>query len=202
MKTYYTVALSMLAGIGVGVVAVQTLHAQATPPIYRISEIEITDVDAYTKEFAPKAQAVLKAAGGRFLAAGQKVTALEGEPPKTRVTIQVWESLDKMKGRLCFGGIQGSPQDRRQVREIPGFRRRRPAPIAHAIEPALAGRRGVPRLGEFWWAEIESSQLSPRGCEFILLASREGPCPADSQMGSRDEPRPSLAPAITTSCRE
>jgi uncharacterized protein (DUF1330 family) len=97
MKTYYTVALSMLAGVGVGVVAVQTLHAQATPPIYRISEIEITDVDAYTKEFAPKAQAVLKAAGGRFLAAGQKVTALEGEPPKTRVTIQVWESLDKMK---------------------------------------------------------------------------------------------------------
>jgi uncharacterized protein (DUF1330 family) len=72
MKTYYTVALSMLAGVGVGVVAVQTLHA-------------------------PKAQAVLKAAGGRFLAAGQKVTALEGEPPKTRVTIQVWESLDKMK---------------------------------------------------------------------------------------------------------
>jgi uncharacterized protein (DUF1330 family) len=33
----------------------------------------------------------------RFLAAGQNVTALEGEPPKTRVTIQVWESLEKMQ---------------------------------------------------------------------------------------------------------
>ena len=97
MKTYYTVGLSMLAGIGVGAVAVQTLHAQAMAPIYRIAEIQITDVDAYTKEFAPKAQAALKAAGGRFLAAGQKVTALEGEPPKTRVTIQVWDSLEKMK---------------------------------------------------------------------------------------------------------
>jgi uncharacterized protein (DUF1330 family) len=86
----------MLAGIGVGAVAVQTLHAQATPPIYRISEIQITDVDAYTKEFAPKAQAALKGAGGRFLAAGQKVTALEGDPPKTRVTIQVWDSMEKM----------------------------------------------------------------------------------------------------------
>jgi hypothetical protein len=62
MKTSHTVALSMLAGIGVGAVAVQTLHAQATPPIYRISEIQITDVDAYTKEFAPKAQAALKGA--------------------------------------------------------------------------------------------------------------------------------------------
>jgi uncharacterized protein (DUF1330 family) len=97
MKAYYTVGLSMLAGIGVGAVAVQTLHAQAPPPIYRIAEIEITNVDAYTKEFAPKAQAALKGAGGKFLAAGQKVTALEGDPPKTRVTIQVWESLDKMK---------------------------------------------------------------------------------------------------------
>jgi len=97
MKTYHTVTLAMLAGFGLGVAAVQTIHAQATPPIYRIAEIEITDVDAYTKEFAPKAQAALKGAGGKFLAAGQKVTALEGAPPKTRVTIQVWDSLEKMK---------------------------------------------------------------------------------------------------------
>jgi len=97
MKTFVTVGLSLVAGIGVGAVAVQTLHAQAKPPIYRIAEIQVTDVDAYTKEFAPKAQAALKAAGGRFLAAGQNVTALEGDPPKTRVTIQVWDSLEKMK---------------------------------------------------------------------------------------------------------
>jgi uncharacterized protein (DUF1330 family) len=76
---------------------VATLHAQATPLIYRISEIQITDVNAYEKEFAPKAQAALKGAGGKFLAAGQKVTALEGDPPKTRVTIQVWDSMEKMK---------------------------------------------------------------------------------------------------------
>lgn len=97
MTSYYTVALSMLTGIGVGAVAVQTLHAQVKPPTYRISEIQITDLEAYTKEFAPKAQAALKGAGGRFLAAGQNVTALEGDPPKTRVTIQVWESLEKMQ---------------------------------------------------------------------------------------------------------
>ena len=97
MKAQYSVPLAMLAGIGVGAVAVQTLHAQATPLIYRIAEIQITDVDAYTKEFAPKAQAALKGAGGKFLAAGQKVTALEGDPPKTRVTIQVWDSMEKMK---------------------------------------------------------------------------------------------------------
>jgi len=31
MKAQYTVALSMLAGIGLGAVAVQGLHAQAKP---------------------------------------------------------------------------------------------------------------------------------------------------------------------------
>lgn len=77
--------------------AIETLHTQAKPPVYRVSEIEISNVDAYTKEFAPKAQAALKSAGGRFLDAGQNVTALEGEPPKTRVTIQVWDSSKKGK---------------------------------------------------------------------------------------------------------
>ena len=70
MKSYYAVGLSMLTGIGIGAIAVQTLHAQAKPPIYRISEIQITDVEAYTKEFAPIAQAALKGVGGCFLAAG------------------------------------------------------------------------------------------------------------------------------------
>jgi uncharacterized protein (DUF1330 family) len=41
-------------------------------------------------------QAAVKGAGGRFLAAGQKVTAIEGDPPKTPV-IQVWDRLDKMQ---------------------------------------------------------------------------------------------------------
>ena len=97
MQAKYTVSLAMLAGIGIGAAAVQTLHAQAKPPIYRNAEIEISNVEAYTKEFAPKAQAALKGAGGRFLAAGQNVTALEGDPPKTRVTIQVWDSMEKMQ---------------------------------------------------------------------------------------------------------
>ncbi len=97
MKIQYSVPVAILAGIGIGGVTVQMLHAQAKPPVYRISEIEISNLEGYTKEFAPKAQAALKGAGGRFLAAGQNVTALEGDPPKTRVTIQVWDSLEKMQ---------------------------------------------------------------------------------------------------------
>jgi hypothetical protein len=79
MKTRYTVALSMLAGAALGGAAIQGLHAQAKPPVYTVSEIQITDLDAYLKEFAPVAQASIKAL------------------PATRVTIQMWDSLEKAK---------------------------------------------------------------------------------------------------------
>jgi hypothetical protein len=65
MKTRYTVALSMIAGAALGGAAIQGLHAQATPPVYYISIIDVTNPDAYGKEYAPKAQAIIKAAGGR-----------------------------------------------------------------------------------------------------------------------------------------
>jgi uncharacterized protein (DUF1330 family) len=55
------------------------------------------NLDAYTKEYAPKAAAIIKAHGGRLLAVGQNVTALDGTPPAKRVAIQQWESLEKIK---------------------------------------------------------------------------------------------------------
>jgi uncharacterized protein (DUF1330 family) len=97
MKTRYTLTFAMLAGFGLGAVAVQGLHAQAKPPIYYVAEIDVTNIDAYTKEYAPLAQASIKAAGGRLLAAGQNVTSIEGAPPTKRVAIQVWDSMDKIQ---------------------------------------------------------------------------------------------------------
>jgi len=63
MKTHYTVTLAMVAGFGLGAVAVQGLHAQAKAPVYYVAEIDVTNPDAYAKEYAPKAQALIKAAG-------------------------------------------------------------------------------------------------------------------------------------------
>ena len=75
--------------------AVSGLHAQAKPPVYTVTEITVTDLDAYTKEYAPLAQASIKNSGGKLLAAGQKVTSLEGAPPAPRIAIQQWDSLEK-----------------------------------------------------------------------------------------------------------
>jgi uncharacterized protein (DUF1330 family) len=103
MKTRYTVALSMVAGAALGGAAIQGLHAQAKPPVYYVAEIEVTNPDAYAKEYAPKAQALIKAAGGKILAVGgaaaaggAKVTGFDGEPPK-RAVVQVWDSMDKIQ---------------------------------------------------------------------------------------------------------
>jgi uncharacterized protein (DUF1330 family) len=95
MKTHYTVAVAMLAGVAVGAVAVQGLHAQAKPPVYVIGENDVTNVDAYTKEFVPLARASIKNSGGKPVAASQNVTSLEGAPQKSRVTINVFDSLEK-----------------------------------------------------------------------------------------------------------
>jgi uncharacterized protein (DUF1330 family) len=97
MKTRYTVAMAMLAGIGIGAAAVQGLHAQAKPPVYYVAEVDVTELEAYTKEYAPRAQALIRAQGGKVLAAGQNVTALQGEPPKPRVAIIQWESIEKIR---------------------------------------------------------------------------------------------------------
>jgi uncharacterized protein (DUF1330 family) len=96
MKTQHTVAVAMLVGTGLGAAAIEGLHAQAKPPVYYISEIDVTNPDAYAKEYVPLAQATIKAAGGRFLAAGGKTMSFEGEPPKSRVVVQVWDSAEKI----------------------------------------------------------------------------------------------------------
>ena len=70
MKPHHIAVFSMLAGIGLGAAAVQGLHAQATPLAYVISEIDVTDKDAYAKEYVPLAVKALKESGQRQLAAG------------------------------------------------------------------------------------------------------------------------------------
>ena len=111
MKTQYKVALAMLAGVALGALAVQGLHAQAKPPVFYVAEIDVTNLDAYTKEYAPKAQATIKAHGGRLIAVGQNAVGFDGAPPAKRVAIQQWESLEKIKA-------WHSSADYKQAREI------------------------------------------------------------------------------------
>ena len=95
MTTQHSVSLALLAGIGIGGLAVQALHAQGKPKAYIVTESEILDAAALA-EYAPKAAANSKAAGGRsgVVPANGKIVGLIGEPPK-RFSVSEWESLEK-----------------------------------------------------------------------------------------------------------
>ena len=97
MKMYFTVAFSMLTGVAIGGAAIQGLHAQAKPPVYYVAEIDTSNLDAYMKDYAPLAQASIKAAGGRIVAGGA-AKAFEGDPPKAaRVVVQMWDSEEQIQ---------------------------------------------------------------------------------------------------------
>jgi uncharacterized protein (DUF1330 family) len=97
MKDRFAVVLATLAGVALGAAGVHGLHAQAKPPIYQITEIDVSNLDAYLKEYVPKAQAIIKVNGGRGLAAGANVTSVEGDAPKKRVVLTAWDSMEKFQ---------------------------------------------------------------------------------------------------------
>jgi uncharacterized protein (DUF1330 family) len=96
MKTQYVVALGCLAGMAIGSLAIETLHAQAKPPVYAIALNEVTNQDGYTKEYLPKGRAAILAHGGVYMAAGSG-TMITGNLPKDRIVVLKFESLDAVK---------------------------------------------------------------------------------------------------------
>ena len=95
MRRHIGLGISLLIGVVFGGMLVQALHAQAKPPVYVIAQIDVTNPEAYAREYVPKAVALNNAAGVRYLSLGGKVTPIEGTPPKSRVVIQVWDSLEQ-----------------------------------------------------------------------------------------------------------
>lgn len=95
MTHYIKIALTLLVGAGIGAGAVHTLHAQAKPPAYVISEIDVTNADAYAKEYVPLANKALADSGQKRLVSGGKTVSLAGAPPASRIVVSVFESLEK-----------------------------------------------------------------------------------------------------------
>lgn len=94
MNSKFKIALAVVAGVALGVAATQGLRAQAKPPAYVITEIEVINQDAY-KEFLPKvAEWNRTADAGKYLVRSDKIVAIEGQPPR-RLTLQVYDSLEK-----------------------------------------------------------------------------------------------------------
>lgn len=95
MKTHYAMTLAVAVGFALGAAAVQGLHAQAKPPAFTVSEIDVTNNDGFMKEFSPAAQKALADNGAKPVARGGKPVGLFGAPPKGRIVINRFDSLDQ-----------------------------------------------------------------------------------------------------------
>jgi uncharacterized protein (DUF1330 family) len=96
MKAACTVLLSMVAGIALGAAVIQTLHAQAKPPVYMVAINEVSNQEGYTKEYVPPAQKSVKDHGGVYVAAGPG-TQVTGNLPNGPVVIVRWESMEALE---------------------------------------------------------------------------------------------------------
>jgi uncharacterized protein (DUF1330 family) len=95
MQFRCTVALAMLAGFGLGALAVQGLHAQGTAPkAYAIVDVtEINDPRTFNA-LLPKEQQAVTAAGGRYVTRTNDITAVDGVAP-LRFVIIAFDSMSK-----------------------------------------------------------------------------------------------------------
>jgi uncharacterized protein (DUF1330 family) len=93
MKAGYTAVLSAVAGVAIGVGAMQGLHAQSKPKAYTVTELETLDTKLAADVAARIAKAQESAGGHNFRTGGGKVTAMEGQPPQ-RVAITEWNNID------------------------------------------------------------------------------------------------------------
>ena len=95
MKTQCTIVLSISAGVAVGAAAVQALHAQAEPPAYVVAEIDVANLEPFDKEYVPPAARAIMNGGGKYIVRGGGTAAIYGEPPKPRIAVMAFESMEK-----------------------------------------------------------------------------------------------------------
>jgi uncharacterized protein (DUF1330 family) len=95
MKTNRKLAIALVAGVAAGGGIMHGLHAQATPPVYVVVDIfDVTDPDGF-KAIPPLAgPETLAPFGGRYLVRTDKITSLDGTPPKRFVVI-AFDSVEK-----------------------------------------------------------------------------------------------------------
>jgi len=124
MKTRYTVALSMVAGVALGATAIQGLHAQATPKALLVTESEILDRTAVPPHSSVLSQA-MQAASGHWVGGGtgptEKITAVVGDPPK-RFGVVEFDNADKAQAWLKSSGREAiAPQRNKAIKIIRQF---------------------------------------------------------------------------------
>ncbi len=97
MHVYYAVVIAAVAGIALGAV-VTGMMANTTPKAYIVTEVDVTgDMEVFLRDYAAHVQATVDPFGGRYLVRGGKTIGVEGDPPKGRIVISEFDSIEKAR---------------------------------------------------------------------------------------------------------
>jgi uncharacterized protein (DUF1330 family) len=106
MRANYKLAIALVVGVAAGGAIIQSLHAQTKPPVYVVVDIaDITDPEGFKAIPPLSGPETLTPFGGRYIIRTDKVTALDGTPPKRFVVIafdsaekaQAWKASESSK---------------------------------------------------------------------------------------------------------
>jgi uncharacterized protein (DUF1330 family) len=81
----------------VGVAVAGAIKAEGRAPAYVISEIEVTNSEAYAHEYVPIAAKALAQSGQQRLVSGGKTVSISGAPPAGRIVVSKFDSLEQAK---------------------------------------------------------------------------------------------------------
>jgi uncharacterized protein (DUF1330 family) len=94
IETYCAAALAAIFGAAVG--AATVAGRTATPKAYVVTEVDVTgDMATFQRDYAAHAQVTIEPFGGHYLVRGGRSIGIEGEPPKPRIVISVFDSFEQ-----------------------------------------------------------------------------------------------------------
>jgi uncharacterized protein (DUF1330 family) len=97
MKANTKLALALVAGIAAGGGALQAIHAQESQPTYVVVDISaISDPEGFKAVPAMATPAWVAGFGGKYIVRSDKITTVDGTPPKRFVVIE-FDTLEHAK---------------------------------------------------------------------------------------------------------
>jgi uncharacterized protein (DUF1330 family) len=89
-------AASVAAIFGAAAGAVAAGRKPGSPKAYIVTEVDVTgDATVFQRDYAQYVQATVEPFGGHYLVRGGRSIGVEGEPPKGRIVISVFDSYEQ-----------------------------------------------------------------------------------------------------------
>jgi uncharacterized protein (DUF1330 family) len=122
MKIGLKTLAAVLAGVSIGVIAMQSLQGgeAKAPPAFVISNIEVTDPVGYQK-YAEAAAAVVATYLGTFLVRGSKAGVFDGRTPQRVVVIEFPSLADAERWRSSSEFQKLKPLQQQSSKYIESF---------------------------------------------------------------------------------